>query len=536
MSNMDLPNIDINKSIQNSTFGVEYELCVCIVDNTDDPIEDTLLTILNSNSNEEFIFQEEVPNYSKWQLVDDMSIKCGYKSIQKEIQTQLYKVLSTKVAIRREEQRLNYSDNSDKSLIYKYHKYNLLLDQLLEIYSNLTISSQSDEEMREMIQEMEDELEIDLTDDADIKYDDEESKFFSQQFIKDSIKQIDIELGYLLKFINTTGLIQSEHSNIDEQSYFTLCQTNMLAIELVSRIYRFPEIDSFNYTVSNVIFNDKVFYEMNTSQGMHISIGNQLVKNNLKLTKIWLRNLLRFWFKFEKSILSKIPSFRLAYGNDFAHTVQSKLKEDFLDSITIESIDVPENYGNFSVREQMQLASAESRRKNRAQRKKDVLKPKKEKEYENWELYYARDKEGKNIFGKEPKYTTLNIKGIVLEDNKSITYSGNVFVEFRMLPNLPNIQYVDYWIRFLSFISSLSLSDDYEEYFNKRSIDNIFAKNGKFGHMKELWIYLKSTKNVELMNFFDLESKYTKYNPNNVTMTDYAKDILDENTYNKIFK
>ena len=38
------------------------------------------------------------------------------------------------------------------------------------------------------------------------------------------------------------------------------------------------------------------------------------------------------------------------------------------------------------------------------------------------------------------------------------------------------------------------------------------------------------------MNFFDLESKYTKYNPNNVTMTDYAKDILDENTYNKIFK
>ena len=46
MSNMDLPNIDINKSIQNSTFGVEYELCVCIVDNTDDPIEDTLLTIL----------------------------------------------------------------------------------------------------------------------------------------------------------------------------------------------------------------------------------------------------------------------------------------------------------------------------------------------------------------------------------------------------------------------------------------------------------------------------------------------------------
>jgi|UniRef100_A0A6C0J2C2 hypothetical protein len=531
-----MSNIDIGESIQNSTFGVEYELCVCLVDNTDEPIGDTLLSILNSNSlNEQFIFQHELPDYSKWQLVD-LSIKCGYKSIQKEIQTQLYKVLSTKVAIRKEEERLKYDVSFDKNLIYKYQRYNLLLDQLLEIYSGLTLSGQSDDELRELIQEMEEEMETDLNDDEDIRYDDEESKIFSQQFIKDSIKQIDIELGYLLKFINTTGLIQSEHSNIDEQSYFTLCQTNMLAIELVSRIYRFPEIDSFNHIVSSVIFNDKVFYEMNTSQGMHISIGNQLVKNNLQLTKIWLRNLLRFWFKFEKSILDKIPSFRLAYGNDFAHSVQSKLKADFIDSRTIQSIDEPGNNESFSVREQIQLASVESRRKKRIDMKKDVLKPKKEKEYENWELYYARDKEGKNIFGQEPKYTTLNIKGIVLEDDKSITYSENVFVEFRMLPNLPNIQYVDYWIRFLSFISSLSLSDDYEEYFNKRSIDNIFAKNGKFGDMKELWIYLKSTKNVELMNFFDLESKYTKYNPSNVTMTEYAKDILDENTYNKIFK
>ena len=75
---------------------------------------------------------------------------------------------------------------------------------------------------------------------------------------------------------------------------------------------------------------------------------------------MWLRNLLQLWYKFEKSILNKIPSFR--GNNDFVRSVHSKLQSNFLD---------------------------------------------KEGDYELWELYYARDEDDNNIYGDKLKYTSL---------------------------------------------------------------------------------------------------------------------------------
>jgi hypothetical protein len=502
-----------SKVIQNSTFGVEFELCVCLLnhDEHDDDLLDHYLSILNRAGNEEFITQGVTLDYSKWQLVGDLSIKCGYKYIRKEIQEYLFHLLSTQVAIDRDLKRLLYNVKGDKVLIQEYYKYQMLLEKLNSLMYDIN-SNETDEQILVNLNELNQHLNDDEFEEVgkDMLFSDrpqntrsvskikQANKEVTEKFIQDSIEQLKMQIKLVNHYVKTTGRIIHDKIPTNREDIDN-CIENTFPIEVVSKKYKYTELEQFQYAVDNNIFNNDVVYELNTSQALHISIGNSIIQNEDK-TRRWLRNLLNFWYKFEKSILNQVPSFRtekqLEGYNErilYAEPLQTKLGENLDKMITKDGHSAAECSAG-------------------------------EPLHEEWEWFFACKEGGKNIYGNYKDFTAINIKGLNLHDDHSITYSDNVYIEFRMLPHLPNTELLKNWIILLTFFVTLALSDDFQTCYDKLTLDNIFS--GKFGWYKQIWVYLKTTKNIEYDDFYEWESKYNLHNETNISLTDFTSEIL----------
>lgn len=181
-----------------------------------------------------------------------------------DIQSQIFKIISAKISIKKEKAKLDYNNKEDKTLLYSYLQYEQKLE-LLTIYF-AKIHGKSDKELQEKLSEMREELEDNEDNDEEdtMRFFDEDEKKMIKKHIKDTVDQLKVEGTILSKYLDTTGMIPSEHTTVDEQAYYTFCQQNMIPVEVV-RIYFYTEMDKFIEIVDNVLFSDEVFYELNTS-------------------------------------------------------------------------------------------------------------------------------------------------------------------------------------------------------------------------------------------------------------------------------
>jgi hypothetical protein len=237
----------------------------------------------------------------------------------------------------------------------------------------------------------------------------------------------------------TTGIIVpvGEHRRYLD-TYAELCETNMFGIEVVSKKYMFPQLKEFQDTVCRCIYNDEVVYQHNTSQGLHISIGNSLTESLSEEERLtWLGNFVNLWWKFELSILRYVPSYRSSVSpgtrmsSHYAVPLHSATR-------TVEdgSVKLFSSSAKLNATTQMGVPG--------------------------WVAYYARDEFGGNIYGDRPKYTAMNIKGLVgdIKDGQLHGVSTDkVFVEFRMLPATEDIDTLASWITLLSCMSTICLDE-----------------------------------------------------------------------------
>jgi hypothetical protein len=224
----------------------------------------------------------------------------------------------------------------------------------------------------------------------------------------------------------TTGVIVPEN---DSSSYVAdymrgpgkICEENMIAVEVVSKKYRFPELEEFQTVVQQCIYNDKVIYQHNTSQGLHISIGNERLKEmGGEFTKFWLSNFVNLWYKFERRLLALVPEYRSSVSPG------------------------SKRYSEFAVPLHEFFTSTQEL--NKAWHG-----------VPGWVAYYVRDDFGRNPRGESPKYTAMNVKGLRETGQRKgpVTYTldDDVFVEFRMLPATANPGLISAWITLLSCMS-----------------------------------------------------------------------------------
>ena len=218
---------------------------------------------------------------------------------------------------------------------------------------------------------------------------------------------------------------------VDNRMALCLEDQNMLSIEVVSRVYNYPKLGDFLTYMRTCIYNDNVVYELNTSQGLHISIGNSLINSGGYDPRNWVRNLVLLWWKYERDVLALVPKFRIDLDEGKYSAFARPLVTRF-DSLE-ELEQVEEKTG-----------------------------------VPFWELFYARQIEGleigQNLFSededlKNVKYTTLNIKGIEITPKYDVRYTDRVFAEFRMVPASHNLDLMTGWIDLLSAFGALAMDD-----------------------------------------------------------------------------
>ena len=81
------------------------------------------------------------------------------------------------------------------------------------------------------------------------------------------------------EFKKDIGIIVPNNNTEYIKKFKDICEKNMLSLEIISKKYLYNDLDKFLNTLDNCIFHKDVVYEVNTSQGLHISIGNELIKN-----------------------------------------------------------------------------------------------------------------------------------------------------------------------------------------------------------------------------------------------------------------
>ncbi len=231
-----------------------------------------------------------------------------------------------------------------------------------------------------------------------------------------------------------SGLIvprNNPRAYVDDKMDLCLEDQNMLSIEVVSRVYDYPHLDDFLTYMRTCIYNDNVVYELNTSQGLHISIGNSLINSGRHDPRSWVRNLVLLWWKYERDVLALVPKFRIDLDEGRYSTFARPLVTRF-DSL--EELEQVEEETGVPL----------------------------------WELFYARQIEGleigQNLFSedgdlKNVKYTTLNVKGIEITPDYEVRYTDRVFAEFRMVPASHNLDLMTGWINLLSAFGALAMDD-----------------------------------------------------------------------------
>ena len=414
--------MDLEKVLGGSTFGVEFEMCACLFDllqkceaikgliesadgEEDIDVPEHLLesipemvrpacengytisryemlevywSILNS-CGEEFRASELVENYSTWGIANDGSIKCGFKELAEEWE----------------------NDESDIEMAEM-----LLQNELGERRPDrgyTAAKTKEAEQLREQVRIMKNRVGLIIPEDAD-----------PASMNKDKL------------MCTGTG----DEDEEDLSSY-------MLAVELVSKKYHLSEMPEFRRVVDECIYNDRVVYQHNTSQGLHISIGNDLLEEiGQEATMEWLTRFVQLWYKYEIQLLSYVPEHRGSVAPG------SKRDNDFavpLHNVTKDTADGPVRL--FSSRKRLIDASSDT-----------LYQP-------GWVTYFARDELGNNAYGGRPKYTAINVKGLssnVQDGRLSVTTAG-AFVEFRMLPVTANISLIEAWVTLLSCMSAICM-------------------------------------------------------------------------------
>ena len=261
-----------------------------------------------------------------------------------------------------------------------------------------------------------------------------EEKFVTdaQEDDYDSDKEMSKEI--LREAAANSGLIvptDNPRAYVDDKMDLCLEDQNMLSIEVVSRVYNYPDLDDFLTYMRTCIYNDNVVYEINTSQGLHISIGNSLINSGRHDPRNWVRNLVLLWWKYERDVLALVPKFRIDLDEGKSSAFARPLVTRF-DSL-----------------EELEQVEEETG-------------------VPFWELFYARQIEGleigQNLFSedgdlKNVKYTTLNVKGIEITSDYDVRYTDRVFAEFRMVPASHNLDLMTGWIDLLSAFGALAMDD-----------------------------------------------------------------------------
>jgi hypothetical protein len=231
-----------------------------------------------------------------------------------------------------------------------------------------------------------------------------------------------------------SGLIvpkEAPTAYVNREMPICLEDENMLSVEVVSRVYDYPDLGDFLTYMKTCIYNDRVVYELNTSQGLHISIGNSLLNSEGYSPRDWVRNLVLLWWKYEEDVLALVPKFRIDLDGGRYSAFARPLVTRF---------------GSLEELEQVEEETGAPL----------------------WELFYARQIEGlgkgRNVFSdhgdlKNVKYTTLNIKGIEITPDYDIRYTDRVFAEFRMVPATHNLDLMTGWIDLLSAFGALAMDN-----------------------------------------------------------------------------
>lgn len=267
------------------------------------------------------------------------------------------------------------------------------------------------------------------------------------------------------------GIILPNNNNDYIKKFNDICEKNMLALEIISKKYLYTNLDRFLNTLDNCIFHEDVIYEVNTSQGLHISIGNELIKNlDDEKTIKWLSNLINLWYKFEKQIFHLIPAFR--HNNQFAKPINSIFKN----------------------RTELNKIN----KKNKYNKRSNKYK------YPEWLNFYSRNVElwGEHVDDERPKYTSINIKGLSFDkrstDPNKVSIDKNTFVEFRLLPSCADTEIMSDWISFLTYLSVISLHEkSWLNAIESKNLYNIFPSSLKDG--KNILKYLEDNVNTNVL-------------------------------------
>lgn len=272
-------------------------------------------------------------------------------------------------------------------------------------------------------------------------------------------------------FKKDIGIIVPNNNTDYIKKFKDICEKNMFSLEIISKKYLYNDLDKFLNTLDNCIFHEDVVYEVNTSQGLHISIGNELIKNldDEKIIK-WLSNLINLWYKFEKQIFDLIPVFR--HNNRFAKPINSIFK-NITELNKINKI-------------------------NKYNKKSNKYK------YPEWLNFYARNIElwGGMEDNERAKYTSINIKGLSFDksstDPNKVSIDKNTFVEFRLLPASTDTDLISNWVSFLTYFAVISLhKKSWVNAMESNNLSNIFPSSLKDG--KNILKYLENNVNSNVL-------------------------------------
>lgn len=407
--------------LKNSTFGVELELCACMYE-----LFSTLFKIKTLTK-----LSKPIPKKlkTKWENL----LKRLTTPLEEEMGFYGYKDIFL---------RLIQTDKKEGDNL------GLSRDDLESIYYNLILSnkdcdekfvSENDDEYSTWVITKDDSILCGIKELSDKKF-----SLSAYEEFKDEVKN------------SSTGIILPKNNKEYIEKFKNICENNMIGIEIISKKYLYSNLSNFLNTLDNCVFHEDVIYEINTSQGLHISIGNELIhKLNDNGIIDWLSNLINLWYKFEKQIFKLIPLFR--HNNRFAKPVNSIFKN------------------------KNQL--------NKINKKNKYNKKSNKYNYPEWLLFYARniDTFGSVEDDDRPKFTSINIKGLSFDqsspDPNRISIDKNPYIEYRLVSSGSDTKLISNWITFLTYFSTIAFHEKYwNNAMNTDKLSDIFPpslKNGK---------------------------------------------------------
>ena len=447
-------------------FGVEFEFCVCLINDEEGgeiwERKQRYFSLLQRLMGRDEVgawelssVPHEKGDYSKWSMVDDASIHCGFK--------QLAQGFGYPEEESDEESEEEEGEGASSNM----------LERLKQRLGSLWGAGGSSRP-RELEEPAEEPL---------------EPPFEKRR--RRGPGSVDMERDTKRElYIKTcdTGVILTGRGIEGYREFWEKCGHKIFPVEVVSKKYEYSQLAEFGEVVGNCIYNDSVVYEKNTSQGLHINIGAP--KNIMNLVggeMAYLNNFINLWHRFERQILLLVPAGACSVEpgakkyTEYAQPLGGRFRSrEQLNEV----VDGYPAWARYYARHRAVPVVSATVRLVPGSPAIQGLEPgvmAQVIEVEGEDIYLQVDaaetygpfhasklevipSQAPQVpYDEKPKYTTANIKGIFSDlspDGAEIGLSlEKPWVEFRFLPPV-SLDLMESWITLLSSLSTIALNQD----------------------------------------------------------------------------